>query len=1204
MFHRRKLTRSARLTCAIAALAFSPFASADDVSSPALLQWFEGTYKTQENRAADFFSAGYGGVWLPPTGRADSGNQSVGYDPYDRFDLGKPGNPTLYGTETGLKTTVQTLQRTGGAVYIDYIINHSGFSNSGTSGFVQAGDYPGFVVTLPNAIDGDYHSGFASGDLQGRLAGLIDIDQRTNHQFIRSPVPGFANNIPAGTTPAFGRLADVPDENNRRFYPDRSLQPILVFDPKTGESNIAIYPFNNQNPMAGDPVPENAMGYLMRNAQWMVQHIGVDGFRVDAAKHVYPFALDYFDRAVYRANQKTNLDGSPRHVFSFLEAYTGDKGQLQTNIRKDINPADPGRVGGNRDVLDFPLFFAMQGNLSGNGIQNSWHNVVNASQDSHDDGLANNGSQAVAFAHSHDDGGVHLSSVAHAYILMRPGNAVVYFNAKEHGNGRDFPKDGRGDALGGFHGNAIPTLVNLRNTHGRGNYLPRLTEKENLAYEREKSALVMLSNRLDSGFDSRTIQTSFAPGTPLIELTGNASDPVADPNNDIPEVLVVNPNGTVNARFLRNRNANNVEIGKGYLIYGVSGPKGSMTLSNVAQTLAPQTSTADNFGSARVSAIDVLKGDSFTVTLNTTAVTHPGGIRDRDADGNNALLRVDEGLDLNDNGQVDHRTPGSVSYGFENFSQSNPGYFAPSGNGTYNQPINISNWSEGYHFIEARAFRNRLDGGPAVYTPFKRTVYVDRLKPISAVDSFTPVTPGSNNYRTTLRSTDLTADNMHLFLDLPASLTDAQVLAMVSGASQTNFLDRDLWSKDLNSLTRGNHALTIVTFEPTGTSNVQRFPGRFTATTLGAGFGDTNFNGSYAPDDVTTFGTVLNSNNTQYNPAAEITGDGLINDADLFALQPRLVAVNASAPTLASYHSLLITPSGSNNRTVDLPILNAAGSTISRGSGSGIVTITGPHTHGPTAQLGITSGTTNLQSDTGMSGANLAIVMNLAGTTVNFTGTQHLRSLTVNGGQANVPLGNNKLIHTRNLTINAGQLNLTDNALILQADGANNATLLTNLENDIAQGRNNGTWSGQGLVYSFANFTNMSLAAIPNRKPNGSLLFTTFRGEPVDANSILVAPSYIGDLNLDGRVSIADYLQMDRGFARSLPGYHNGDLDYSDTIDGTDYFLIDQAFLSQGTPFTPWLAAASPDFSASSSVPEPGAMALLLAGIPFLLRRR
>ena len=42
-------------------------------------------------------------MWLPPPQRAEGGALSVGYDVFDRFDLGGPRNETLYGTETSLE---------------------------------------------------------------------------------------------------------------------------------------------------------------------------------------------------------------------------------------------------------------------------------------------------------------------------------------------------------------------------------------------------------------------------------------------------------------------------------------------------------------------------------------------------------------------------------------------------------------------------------------------------------------------------------------------------------------------------------------------------------------------------------------------------------------------------------------------------------------------------------------------------------------------------------------------------------------------------------------------------------------------------------------------------------------------------------------------------------------------------------------------
>lgn len=871
----------------------------EDVSAPAILSWFESTYRTQEQRAADVFRAGYGAVWMPPPGRADSGNHSVGYDQYDRFDLGGPRNPTLYGTETGLKATVDALHRAAIDVHIDFVANHNGFNDRSTPDFEAAGGYPGFFMQTPGDPNGDFHPPNATGDRDGRLSGLIDIDHSKNHRAVRNPVPGF-NNVPAGTTPRFGRLANVPTESNRRFYPDRNGQPIVVFDPATGEQNIPIYSFNRQNPMAGDPVEENATGYLMRNMQWLVQEVGVDGFRLDAVKHFEPWVMNYLDRAVYRSSFRTNLDGTQKQVFSYSEVFDGNKGFVQSYIRKDINPNDPGRVGGNRDVLDFPQFFALRDNLSANGFGNDWRNVVNAGMDVNDDGR-HNGSQGVLFVASHDEFGPYLSNVAHAYALMQPGNAVVYFNGKEHGNGRDFPKDGRGDALGGQYGERITKLVEIRNTHGRGNYRERLLEKEVFAFEREGAALVLLNNRLDGGFDSRSMDVNLPGGTYMVELTGNASNSFIDPFDDIPEVIQVTGDSRVNVRIPRNVAANGNIHNSGYLVYGLATPQGTLTLNGVSRVIAGEVPTPETNGSARLSEIHVVHNDSIGVLLQTNAVRLLGTVRDRDADGDNAVIRLDGGVNLNDNGRVDYTTPGSVVYGFEEFvSHRSPGYFNADGNGAYNQVIRTSELSEGFHFIEARAFRRRGDGGPAVYSTFKKTIYVDLLLPESGVDRFTRNSGGGGG-EITVRSLDQTADNVHVFFDLPPDMTAAEIDAMLGPGSQTDRIDRDLWAKTFADLTSGNHAATVVTFEITGTRNIQRFGGFSITDGAGAGLADADFDGLYEPADVDVLADILIDGARLFNPACDMNGDAYITWADAPMFRQQLVDVGAGGDILAAY---------------------------------------------------------------------------------------------------------------------------------------------------------------------------------------------------------------------------------------------------------------------------------------------------------------
>lgn len=892
------------------ALAAPGTALAQHVSAPATLQMFESTYKNTEKRAADIFMAGYGAMWLPPPGRADQGNLSVGYDVYDRFDLGGPSNSTLYGSEKGLKTTVQNLHRAGAQVYTDLIWNHDGFSNLGTPGFEAAGGYPGFSIRLQttnpsnpgyntrgyNDVDGDFHGAFETGDINGRLSGLIDIAQEKNWQFIRNPVPGFVNNIPAGTTPAFGRLANVPAESNRRFYPDRDLPGITVFDPNTSET-VTIYPYNAANPMAGDPVEENATGYLMRQAQWMIQEIGVDGFRNDAVKHMPTWVMNFFDRAVYRSITKPLLDGSQQHVFSFGEVFDGNRAFVQTFIKKNLNTGTPGLVRGNRDALDFPLFFAMGSNLTSNGIANDWRNVVNASQDFQDDGIANNGSQGVAFVQSHDSFGPYLDTVAYAYTLMRPGNAIVYFNAKEFGNGRSFPKEGRTDALGGFYGERVPDLVEIRNTHGRGNYLERVLTKEALIYEREGSAIVALANRLDNGSDLfSNVQTAFPSGTRLIELTGNAADATVDPTSVIPELLVVNGSGQVNVRIPRQKNVNGVEHKRGYLIYGLPTPQGSLSVSNVAMTLAPQTPTANTNGTARLTAIDVIKTSSFNITLQTSPVVLSDGFHDLNADGDSAIIRINGGIDLNGSGTVDFVSPGSVSYGFESFVTKSSPLFG-GGDGEFIQAIDATGLPEGMNYLTVRAFRHNNGPESAVFKDFRKVVYIDRLKPLSVVDS-TP-SLGGNNRQVRVKSSDLTSDRVHTFLNLPAATSEVQILALVNGSNQTGQIDRDLFAFGYNNVPNGNNVVTVVTYEISGTYNIQRFVGINMATTVGLGLGDLNFSNSYTTSDVTQFETALYSQNTLFNPAGDLDANGKLNNHDLFLLRPRYVSQSAPAAVLA-----------------------------------------------------------------------------------------------------------------------------------------------------------------------------------------------------------------------------------------------------------------------------------------------------------------
>ncbi len=857
---------------------------------------------------------------------------SVGYDIYNRYDLGAPGNPTTYGTLASYSSLINATHQIGAFFYTDYSMGHNGYSNTGSvdsngNTFANAGGYPGFLNSAPGNPDGDFNGAYANNVQQGRLAGLDNINFDTNYQYIRNPTtPGNPANLPAGTTPAFGRIANEPMPANAQFYPQANNNPIFVYNPATGQGGIQVNSFNNSNPLAGSPTTENVTGYIMRNLQWYVQKLGVDGFRLDAVKNMeWQTALPYYNQAVYRSSTRTYLNGVQEQIYGFGEYYGSHPTQIfsvspPSQYNPNGSPAGSiGTVHNNLNVLDFPLFFAMQNNLTANGYQNNWNNVVNASVDTQ-----HNGTVGVKFVSSQDNGPPALDNVAYAYTLMLPGQALVYYNGNTNTYG-SFPANGREDALGGVYGNTMANttnttshfsgvsgLVDIRNRYSTGNYIQRYLTQNNFAFERQDSALVLLNNQEGGGNVSTTLHTDFRPGTYLEELTGNA----ANSNGLLPQLLQVNADQTVNVTFPNNDTPSGKFTGQGYLIYGPATPVGTLSLTNVASVM-PGTAPSANAsnlpyanGANRVSSVDVIKSATFNVNLQTIPVKLLGSISDPNASGDNALIRIDGGLPINGDGHVDFTTPNTVTYGYDFFrTKSSPLYGG--GDGQFIQTINTAQLGQGYHSIEVIAFRHRTAFGnnanpPPLYTDWTQTIYVDTAPPVSAIESFSATVPGVNQNRTLLvKSVDGLANNIHVIFDLPAADTTAQILAMVNSGNQANAFDTNLWTINANGLTSGNHVATVITYKPDGTYNIQRFGGLYTSTIFGAGLGDLNFDGQYTVADVNLFGQILASNNTQFNPAADFDGDGVVGRTDLLLFGQRLRAVGAGASVLQAYNNLL-----------------------------------------------------------------------------------------------------------------------------------------------------------------------------------------------------------------------------------------------------------------------------------------------------------
>lgn len=898
----RQVKRTGGQTMAAAVLlGLCGAASAD--GNPVFLQWFETQWTTVEYRMPDYFMAGYDQTWLPPVWRA-ADPTSAGFDCFDRFDLGSPGAPTAYGTEQSFRAMVDEFHRAGALVTVDLVMNHNSGRN-GSDQFYNDGGYPGFAMRIGADFWGDFHDGTkqsqnpneANYDLwQGDLVSLIDIAHEKDYRFIRQPLTaGNPQNIPAGT------IRNRPNPGNARFYPDLSGTPRSFVNPAlpVGDPlrNVTLYPYNLGDPSAGDPVLENQNDYLLRSTRWMLEDVKVDGFRLDAAKHIPQwFWNNLWDSAVFQG--ATNFAGDRVTPFSFGEIVDSNA-FTRTYTRKDGF--------GNRDALDLNGAGQLRDLLNANGL-GSWQNVLNSHLDNEDDGF-NNGSLGVTHVFSHDNGSTgdggskpplpgpeRYALPQNCYLLFRGGPAIIYHNSREFHDLYQFrgfwPREGNPTALGAAGStinNDLTELVQLSNGYARGEFTPiNSTDPVNqsnadvLVFERRKNlgggnylgnVLVGVSDSYSNGVAFRNVQVSYPPGTRLRELTGNSEDPVIDPNNQIPQTLVVDANRRVLLPIPNNRNANGVAHHKGYVVYGQPTPTGTVTIVGATSTLAADPATVPGYR-RRLASMDVVTTPTFTLRLTTTK-TDPSDNQFDDF----AAFRINQGfVDHNGNGQVDFGAGDPYLAGYESFlttftplhtNQSLP-------NGTYEQVINTSLLSEGPNYISIICFRNRAGGTDPLYTEFRKVIYVDRTGPVVTLeDTGVPITNPIHTFRVT--TSDRTVNRVHVLLNPPAG--DPVLLA--NAANQAGRHDRFEWRRTTGGLRAGPNTIVVVAFETSGRSSVSSF-----TMTASSGSGDVTGDGQVSLDDLYAAYAVLASG--QYLAAADVTADGQITIADMRALETAL----------------------------------------------------------------------------------------------------------------------------------------------------------------------------------------------------------------------------------------------------------------------------------------------------------------------------
>lgn len=328
---------------------FAAMSLSQAAHAEAMLQYFGTTWAEIERRIPELAERGYDSLWLPPPFKGGAGTYSVGFDTFDRFDLGdRNGSGTIrtkYGTKADLQSLMKTAHRFGLRVYFDNVMAHNAgpLDKSTNPGNLFPG-IPGFVPEdfhLVREADGTWRK---AADWPNWNDEWQVLNRNPFAWDIANEHPQNVSFNPNGTTEAFTypKWSGVRHPGQHAWYPDTDLTV------GTNQEGGSVHPFANKEPYLdagyggtaigagngkfdwldannngqhdvgevsepftdsgvdpsvtwrqttqwgygdgiynmGNVVSEDVNGMLYRAVRWFIDEVSPDGFRLDAVKHV------------------------------------------------------------------------------------------------------------------------------------------------------------------------------------------------------------------------------------------------------------------------------------------------------------------------------------------------------------------------------------------------------------------------------------------------------------------------------------------------------------------------------------------------------------------------------------------------------------------------------------------------------------------------------------------------------------------------------------------------------------------------------------------------------------------------------------------------------------------------------------------------------------------------------------------------------
>jgi alpha-amylase len=426
--------------------------------------------------APELARVGVTAVWLPPAQKSAAGIDDTGYGCYDLYDLGefdqKGTVRTKYGTRAELGEAIRAAHAAGLQVYADVVLNHR-----------QGADETEAVT----AVEVD------RGDRNRRTSEPYQIRAWTRFTFPgrKGRYSDFEWNATCFTSTDCN--ADAPGDSK-----------IFLLNGKTFSGEVSSE-FGNFDYLLGcdvDVYNPAVRDELFAWGRWLVDVTGVDGFRLDAVKHIpASFYRDFFHHI------RTHFGN--RELLGIGEYWSGDLGALEAYLAQ---------TEGVMKLFDVPLHFRFM-QAAQTGREFDLRTIFDGTL------TKTNPLAAVTFVDSHDtQPNQSLASwvddwfkpLAYALILLRrEGYPCIFF--------ADYYGAELGDGSLTSHRFLIDIFLDARRRYQHGDQHDTFDDPESIAWVRTGDAehpgsLAVVMSTGDA--KTKRLQ-AYAPGGRFKDLTGH-----------------------------------------------------------------------------------------------------------------------------------------------------------------------------------------------------------------------------------------------------------------------------------------------------------------------------------------------------------------------------------------------------------------------------------------------------------------------------------------------------------------------------------------------------------------------------------------------------------------------------------------------------------------------------------------------------------